>query len=1433
MSEGPDQYMSEESLDFSPFDKGATDQPVAEPTFNEELIRYVQQEARPRSLDSAPGKAFQIAAIYLEFTFPQLESLLQEQFDTRLDKNIEESLRENSIYDAQKAVYSLENSIRAEVLARISLSEIAGLIVRIGFDPSDWRQNLLNALLTCQITDSAQLKPGEYVQAYAFTQWIKQTEIPVLSENTLLKLIRRQDLVLPFQRLTANFNGRTESLQEIGRFVAIPNGTNLNRRLNYLFVTGVGGIGKSTLVAKYILEELNSPKASVTPFVYIDFDNPRFSISNIFGLIKEALSQLALQNPRYENRLQQLTAQISQEYGFGQANTSTSRSSDRSFFYQDMISEADRLDLKTLQVPLLLVFDSFEELQFRSTPTEINVLFRTLDEILRIIPTLKVVFIGRSDIFEHRGFEQQLFLEAFDKPAAVLFLQSLQLQSQELCEALFDAFGGSPLTLQLVASLLLKESPSGSITLEEVKRNGFFEKIDRQLIQQQLVARNLDHIHNKEVAAIAVPGILLRKIDPEIIEQVLAVPCGLGAIDLQKATSLFEELKKETFLLKQEGETVEFRKDLRVSLYDLILKEPKYKAFAVHNAAVDYYRDRPDPENQSEYLFHRLKRGDDVSIIRDIYEPSMKPYLETALSELPPAASFELSLAMGLRTGGDEVEQLPPDRWQLFLLSQIRNALDSGDEKDLDNIYKKLLARTERTGQPEFLYYERLVKIRLNKPVDLSWPANHRGETLPPCLELKFRLSTIYELELKQNFEAAWQLVKLDLPVVDWEPSVEGIRLLLEYFYTETRLIARVGRGVSNSHIPEMIGAQLKALSRLGEMTLAEFFLLFPKPYCVAVRERYVADFPNTNLNVLATSPGESNRYLLFNLWSNLLRKIGDSRNYLSAAEFDDNYTKLRHNIGSFAELERFARRTFRYYMKDISLPGALDVCIYDLLLLAESAPRDSKELVLEKVSVASDFRGTRNIAGVEDFLSMSGVKACLERLDNAFPKDGKKKLIVSDILDEDGHQYVNLVQRSSGIHYFALLGYTHILEKMGIRFLKLAGSNTAAINAGFHGVAGPKNEELTPKVLDHFIKLDHFSLQDGPKLSRLLLRMNKNKKLGMRLNRLWMTFFALLIGTWLGAILLLFFSFDFSRYAPVMLFCSGFMFLISWVLMAWGQQLFKKLVRFGGGLNPGLFLYDWIANVFRSFDVATTEDLASKATTLPKLLVREGMEFNTSLLKGEISFICAEVLTQNKIIFPAMSNLFVTKENANVIGPAFFVRAAASLPLFFESAVLNNLQTDHPEIKQAWIDTFAEYNPPASACLVDGGVLSAFPINIFQNSRSGQQPLPTFGVDTTQANRKFDTTDLKKLSLFTYILRLLDSGKYNRDTEQVARDRAMERSICRINIDKISYLDFFLTDENKLDLFNLGAQAATEFLIGFDWEVYKKLVNTQVQLRL
>ena len=113
------------------------------------------------------------------------------------------------------------------------------------------------------------------------------------------------------------------------------------------------------------------------------------------------------------------------------------------------------------------------------------------------------------------------------------------------------------------------------------------------------------------------------------------------------------------------------------------------------------------------------------------------------------------------------------------------------------------------------------------------------------------------------------------------------------------------------------------------------------------------------------------------------------------------------------------------------------------------------------------------------DFLQQSGVDGILDEL-RTHLKNINKELIVSDVTDAQGHQYVDLVQEGGGVLGIALVGYTYVLEKMGIRFFSMAGTSAGSINALLLACGGNKEEEKSSIIVDHLVQLDMFSFVDG-----------------------------------------------------------------------------------------------------------------------------------------------------------------------------------------------------------------------------------------------------------------------------------------------------------------------------------------------------------------
>ena len=338
----------------------------------------------------------------------------------------------------------------------------------------------------------------------------------------------------------------------------------------------------------------------------------------------------------------------------------------------------------------------------------------------------------------------------------------------------------------------------------------------------------------------------------------------------------------------------------------------------------------------------------------------------------------------------------------------------------------------------------------------------------------------------------------------------------------------------------------------------------------------------------------------------------------------------------------------------------------------------------------------------VEDFTQQPELLACLKKLNDTFNINGNnngREFIISDVLDKDGHQYVNLVQKGGGVLGVALVGYTYILEKMNIRFIRLAGTSAGAINTALMTVTGAKPDENNPakikgnkkipkseSILEAICNLNFFDLVDGHPAARLIIK-----------NFITNNDFSTLIQKWITGIIITLIALpalDFiclglqHEYAWVSYFTktffvlTGFFIMLLLILISYIIFLITRLKDAGFGINPGDFFYDWIKQNLLNNYVKTVTNLTDVASTpVDDLYLRVESPESLNELNGDVTFIASEIVSENKIEFPKMSALF--RKDINDLQPAGFVRASMSIPIFFESYFINDIPCDDPHIKR------------------------------------------------------------------------------------------------------------------------------------------------------
>lgn len=485
----------------------------------------------------------------------------------------------------------------------------------------------------------------------------------------------------------------------------------------------------------------------------------------------------------------------------------------------------------------------------------------------------------------------------------------------------------------------------------------------------------------------------------------------------------------------------------------------------------------------------------------------------------------------------------------------------------------------------------------------------------------------------------------------------------------------------------------------------------------------------------------------------------------------------------------------------------------------------------------AAGNKSKQKILATGDFTDHPEVLRCIQQLEAAFPEGGRP-FMVSDVLDEEGNQYVNLVQKGGGVLGVALVGYTYILEKLGVRFLRLAGTSAGAINTALMTVAGKKEEPKSIYILKAICDLNFFDLVDGHPAARWIIKKFITHRDFTTKAKKWLT--------WIFMIAILLVTGDFiclglehkvhflSMMTKLFFVLTGFYFLVISLIIFYSVRIFKRLKNSGYGINPGNYFYDWIKQQLIANDVLTVSDLNKKAAAIPNLHLRTDHPEGVESLFGDVTFIASELVTQNKIQFPEMCFLFREKANIDTLQPAGFVRASMSIPVFFESYMISDIPCTTDEIKKAWLEVMDEPDPPSTARFVDGGMLSNFPINIFYNPKVITPRLPSFGIDLDDSKQDDTDKDATGWSLPGYFGRMFNTIRFYYDKDFLLKNKVFEKGIGKIPLSDYNWLNFFLSDQDKINMFVLGVQTATKFLIEFDWDAYKNNRTTmQVTLNL
>jgi hypothetical protein len=673
---------------------------------NEWNAEYVQRKLASLKVElpapvADPVDSYEKAAAVLEYFDP---NVLRPTLGERMTDKRQLLANSTIVYDQNGQPRAMLRSDRRRLaLEQMQLDGIRQAL-ECNPHPDSTVQRVFDAIVAGQAPDLKRQSLSELAATLQTIEWLKGI-LPDLPDSLAVKQrVERETLLQPFRELAGHaFAGRSDELSRLRKYVAYLPAASLFEAVGRgarsffnwhekppMIIHGPGGMGKSALIARFILNHLE-PGTDVLdelPFVYLDFDRASLAPDRPITLLLEAGKQLTSQFPKLTDAWLKIQPRWTAE------------------LQQPVLSPdlMDRIPLDLLGLlesghllerPLLVVLDTFEEVQYRSRDF-VKEVFRFLALFQRTIPRLRTVVVGRATVVLDDIPTDNHALGPLISSDAEYYLRERGL-TPRLAELVVAQVGGNPLSLRLALEVINTEG-AGRRGIEGLEtRNGIYLRLQDSQIQGQLYRRILGHIHNGDVAKLAHPGLVLRRITPELILNVLAKPCGADVPDMDTAQSLFAEMQREVSLVAvAEDGSLRHLPEVRRVMIDLLRQDDPMKVPEIQKHAIAYYADQPGKSASAERLYHMLALGRPRNELETVWATGgLEQYLSDVLeSELPPMSWAWLAPRIGREIEKSSVSQAELPEWELYTVQRASDFLRMGKFAAAVDL---LRGRTDRT----------------------------------------------------------------------------------------------------------------------------------------------------------------------------------------------------------------------------------------------------------------------------------------------------------------------------------------------------------------------------------------------------------------------------------------------------------------------------------------------------------------------------------------------------------------------------------------------------------------------------------------------------------------------------------------------------------------------------------------------------------------
>ena len=547
---------------------------------------------------------------------------------------------------------------------------------------------------------------------------------------------RRAGLALFEHLVDESFVGRERELQRLRDFVGVVEPSLWTQLRAFLFdgprgplvLCGPGGVGKTALIGRFLMDHVENRHIGWFPFAYLPFDSEILDVRQPWTLLAAAADQLSVQvmpagtdaAPReiksaflkfraalagFRDQRAALVARTASVASQHQRTAGTRTADDRlGTSFGNLLRTVASFtgeSQEARRVPVLLVLDTFEEVLYRAEEDLIG-LWRMLNIVQKAFPALRILISGRGDppriSIGHQSSEP-FPLDELDESDALLALQRQGVADPKVRAAIVAQVGRSPLTLKLAARAAREEVVQSKGFNNLRTTTGWLRfRVAGDVVRGQLYQRILNHIHDEGVKALAHPGMALRKVTPDLIRNVLAPVCLPGPVTKAGASKLFEALRLEHSLVRLEDDSsLRYREEVRTPMLGLLAIDKPDQLRELRRRAVEYYASGHDePAERAEELYNRMMLGQPPEVLDRRWMPGVERYLGTAVEEIPNAQKIWLARHMSIRLPEAVYAQADLAAWEELIGGR---ALELLRYNELREVQALLAQRTDRTPQ--------------------------------------------------------------------------------------------------------------------------------------------------------------------------------------------------------------------------------------------------------------------------------------------------------------------------------------------------------------------------------------------------------------------------------------------------------------------------------------------------------------------------------------------------------------------------------------------------------------------------------------------------------------------------------------------------------------------------------------------------------------